>query len=59
MFACCSRAAVAISRVNRSALTSTASSGARTFTTTSRPNAVSRATNTRDIPPPPSSRSRV
>lgn len=41
------------------ALTLADNSGASTFTNTSRPSAFSRATNTRDMPPTPSSRSRV
>ena len=59
MFACCMDAARRISRSNRSALSAAASSGASTLTTTRRPSRFSRATNTRDIPPPPSSRSSV
>ena len=50
---------MAISRVNRSDDTWAAMSGGSTFTTTSRPSARSRATNTRDMPPPVSSRSTV
>ena len=45
-----------ISRRNRSTDTAAARSGDRTLTTTSRASAVSRARNTRDMPPPPSSR---
>ena len=56
MFACCSDAATRISRSNRSVLMAPASSGASTFTTTVRPRRTSSARNTRDIPPPPSSR---
>src|SRR5687767_6912068 len=48
-----------ISRPNRSADSSWLSSGARTFTTTSRPSCSSRATKTRAIPPPPRSRAIV
>jgi hypothetical protein len=48
-----------LSRVNRSAERPSVSSGAMTLTTTCRPSAVSVATQTRDMPPPPSSRSRV
>jgi hypothetical protein len=59
MFACWSDAASRISRSNRSADSAAASSGASTFTTTRRPNRCSLATKTRDIPPPPSSRSMV
>ena len=59
MCGCWSRAARAISRLKRSIETPAASSGGRTFTTTVRPSAVSFAVKTRDIPPPPSSRSRV
>ena len=59
MFACCSDAAVRISRWNRSALISAASSVESTFTTTLRLSCVSSARNTSDIPPPPSSRSSV
>ena len=57
MFACWSRAASRTSRVKRSAESPSRSSGATTFTTTVRPSATSSATKTRDIPPPPSSRS--
>ena len=59
MFACCSAATVWISRSNRSTLIPCASSGESTFTTTLRLSRSSSATNTRDIPPPPSSRSSV
>src|SRR5688572_31250728 len=55
----CSPAASLISRLNRSVDISWVSSGASTFTTTSRPSCASRATNTRAIPPPPSSRAIV
>src|SRR5215813_8371607 len=48
-----------ISRLNRSTETVAASSSGRTLMTTVRPSALSRATNTLDMPPPPSSRSRV
>ena len=48
-----------ISRLNRSIDTPEAISGGSTFTTTDRPSAVSSATNTRDMPPPPISRSTV
>ena len=57
MWGCWSWAARRISRRNRSTLTPAASSGRSTLTTTRRCSAVSRATKTRDIPPPPSSRS--
>ena len=40
-------------------VSSSASDGARTFTTIRRPSATSSATNRRDMPPPPSSRSRA
>src|SRR5215475_15899572 len=48
-----------ISRLNRSTETVAASSNGRTLMTTVRPSVLSRATNTLDIPPPPSSRSTV
>src|SRR5688572_22496012 len=54
---CCSRAMSWISRRKRSALTPADCSSESTFTTTSRSSDRSCATNTRDIPPPPSSRS--
>src|SRR2546429_179516 len=50
MLACCSDAAVRISRSNRSALMPAASSGERTLTTTLRPSRISSATKTRDVP---------
>ncbi len=56
MLACCSPAASLISRVKRSAETPAAKSGESTLTTTSRSSVVSRATNTRLMPPPPNSR---
>ena len=59
MLACCSEAATWISRSNRVAESAAASSGASSFTTTLRPSRCSWATKTRDMPPPPSSRSRV
>ena len=59
MFACCSEAATRISRSKRSMLSAAPSSGDKTLTTTFRWRRVSSATNTRDMPPPPSSRSRV
>ena len=59
MCGCCNRAASMISRLNRSMLTLAAISGGSTFTTTCRASAVSVATNTLDMPPPPSSRSMV
>src|SRR4029078_1902785 len=59
MFACWSAAAVWISRSNRSTLIPCASAGDSSLTTTFRRSAVSSATNTRDMPPPPSSRSSV
>src|SRR5258707_8602587 len=57
--ACCSPAARAISRSNRAVFTPAANSGDSTLTTTFRWNRVSSARKTRDIPPPPSSRSMV
>jgi hypothetical protein len=48
-----------ISRSKRAAERPAARSGSSTFTTRRRPRRVSRATNTRDMPPPPSSRSSV
>src|SRR6185369_1280976 len=57
MCGCWSRAASRISRSNRSAENDAPWSEARTLMTTSRPKRVSSATKTRDIPPPPSSRS--
>ena len=59
MCGCWSFAASRISRLNRSSDTCAAVSLGNTFTTTLRPSASSSATNTRDIPPPPSSRSSV
>jgi len=59
ILACCSDAATLISRSNRSALRPAASSVERTLTTTRRPSRRSSATKTRDMPPPPSSWSRV
>ena len=57
MLACCREAASRISRSNRWALSPCTSSGFRTLMTTLRESRASWATNTRDIPPPPSSRS--
>src|SRR5258708_7973025 len=57
--ACCSPAARAISRSNRAVFTPAANSGDSTLTTTLRWNRVSSARKTRDMPPPPSSRSMV
>ena len=57
MFACCSDAASWISRSNRPVLSVAARSGESTLITTRRPSRFSTATNTRDMPPPPSSRS--
>ena len=45
-----------ISRLNRSVEISTARSGLRTLSATMRPRAVSSATKTLDMPPPPTSR---
>ena len=59
MCGCWSCAASEISRLNRSTETCPAMSDGNTFTTTFRPSARSVATKTRDMPPPPSSRSRV
>ncbi len=59
MCGCCSRAAIAISRLKRSAESVAATSDESTFTTMCRPSALSVATNTRDIPPRGSSRSRT
>jgi hypothetical protein len=59
MCGCWSAADNMISRLNRSTETVAASSYGKTFTTTVRPSELSRATNTDDIPPPPSSRSMV
>ena len=59
MCGCWRRAARLISRLNRSIDTPEAISGGSTFTTTDRPRAVSSATKTLDMPPPPSSRSSV
>ena len=59
MCGCWSAAESMISRLNRSTETAAASSYGSTFTTTARPSALSRATKTVDMPPPPSSRSRV
>src|SRR4029078_3002432 len=59
MFGCCSEAASFTSREKRSADISPPISLCRSFTTPLRPSAVSCARNTRDIPPPPSSRSTV
>ena len=53
------RAASRTSRRKRSTLTTPRSSGGSTLITTVRPSAVSVARKTRDIPPPPSSRSTV
>src|SRR5687768_1506333 len=57
MFACCNRAASLTSRVNRSADMPSSMLVDTTLMTTARPRSVSVAWKTRDIPPPPSSRS--
>src|SRR4051812_14377483 len=59
MCGCCSVAASMISRLKRSTETDAANSGGNTLTTTRRPSVVSKATKTRDMPPPVSSRSTV
>ena len=59
MCGCWSAAPSMISRLQRSTDTDCASSCGSTLTTTQRPSALSSTTNTRDIPPPPSSRSMV
>ena len=48
-----------ISRLNRSAEIVAVTCGGRSLMTTRRSSLSSRATNTRDMPPPPSSRSRT
>ena len=57
MCGCCNPAERRISRLKRSTDTDAARCSGMTFTATRRCNASSNATNTRDMPPPPSSRS--
>ena len=59
MCGCCSDAASWISNLNRSALDPAGQLGESTLITTCRRRAFSVAKKTRDMPPPPSSRSTV